>query len=195
MQPCGLITNVKKEDGTADLRTLAGRLKWARLQRKLSQTELARRAGVAQGTIGNLESGGRKDPRRIVEIAGALYCSPAWLASGRGEWDLAKATGDAPVAKEKGAVYHVPSAEERTMLEVWRRMSPSDRKSMLVEMADKAERYQADMQQSLDEAGVKLPFPLTSPVSAKAIRATVAKASVTPTGQKELPLEPAARKR
>lgn len=193
MQAAGLITFVKTEDGTADLRTLAGRLKWARLQRKLSQTELAKRAGVSQGTIGNLESGGRKDPRRIVEIAGALYCSPSWLSSGKGQWDLAKAGSDTPVAREKGAVYHVPNSEERDMLEIWRRMSPSDRKSMLLEMADKAERYQADMQQSLDEAGVKLPFPLTSPVSAKEVRATAAKASVAPTGQRELPL--AERKR
>lgn len=182
------ITTVKPKDGEQNLRTLGGRLAWARAQRKLTQADLAAKAGVKQSTIGNLESGARKNPRELLALCAALYCNPDWLVTGKGEWDVAK-TRTSHVA-EKGAVYHVPSADERGMLEVWRRMSPSDRKLMLAQMAEKAERYQLDMQQSLDEAGVHLPFPLTSPVkSSAAARAVLAKTSVTPSRQKDLPLE------
>ena len=178
MQAAGPITNVNKEDrsppGTSS--TLAARVKWARTQRKLSQPALAKSAGVSQGTIGNIESGERKKPRDLLAIARALYANPDWLESGRGEWDMAKAQG-APTAP-KGAHLRATTSEEDLMLDVWRKMSPSDRKAMLVEMAEKAERYQRDMQQSLDEAGVKLPFPLTSPVSAAAVRKSAARARV-----------------
>jgi transcriptional regulator with XRE-family HTH domain len=199
MQASGPITFVKSEVGTPPGvgSTLAARMKWARGERKLSQPALAKLAGVSQGTIGNIESGDRKQPRKLLAIARALYCNPEWLETGKGEWDGAKA-GSAPpaVAREKGAAYHqAPSPEERDMLEVWRRMSPSDRKAMLVDMLDKAERYQADVQQSLDEAGVQLPFPLTSPLRANATtKAAIARASTAPTGQKQLPLESSRRK-
>lgn len=149
---------------------------------------------MSQGTIGNIESGERKRPRELLAIARALYANPEWLETGRGEWDMAKVRGEAPAAREKGAVYQAPTSDERTMLEVWRRMSPSDRKAMLLEMAEKAERYQLDMQQSLDEAGVKLPFPLTSPISADAVRERTAR-TATATRQRELPLEHSGRKR
>lgn len=183
--PCP-ITVVKSEDGTPDLSTLGARVKWARTQRKLSQQELASRAHVSQGTIGNIESGERKKPRELLSIARALYASPEWLETGRGEWDLAKARGRTPA---KGEVFDAPDDAEREMLGYWRRMSKSDRQEMVAEMAAKAERFQADMQQQLDELGVKLPFPLTSPVSADAARRKpVARSEVTPTGQKELPL-------
>lgn len=81
------ITYVKDEDAEL-LRTLGGRVKWARGQRKLSQTELATQAGVSQGTIGNIESGVRKRPRELLAIARALNASAAWLESGRGDWEV-----------------------------------------------------------------------------------------------------------
>lgn len=79
MQHHGLITDVK---------TLAERLRWAREQRGLTQAALAKKAGVAQGTIGNAESGVRKRPRELLQLAAALGASPVWLESGRGEWDF-----------------------------------------------------------------------------------------------------------
>jgi phage repressor protein C with HTH and peptisase S24 domain len=66
------------------MRTLAERLAWAREQRGLTQEALAKLAGVSQSTIGNLESGLRSNPRRIINIADALGVDPAWLAEGRG---------------------------------------------------------------------------------------------------------------
>lgn len=189
MQAGGPITSVKTEGGIppGPSSTLAARVKWARVERKLSQPALAKAAGVSQGTIGNIESGERKRPRDLLAIAKALYANPEWLESGKGEWDMAKAQGG-PASREKGAHLRATTTEEDQMLDIWRKMSPSDRKAMLLEMAEKAERYQRDMQQSLDEAGVKLPFPLTSPVSAAAVRKATSRTSV-PARQRELDLK------
>lgn len=82
-------TNVKQVDGLITCVTSIGdRIKWARKQRKMSQAELAKSAGVSQGTIGNAESGIRDRPRELLAIARALRASPAWLESGSGEWEF-----------------------------------------------------------------------------------------------------------
>lgn len=67
------------------MKTLAERMAWARAQKQLSQSELAKLAGVSQSTIGNLESGLRQSARRIANIADALSVSAMWLAEGIGE--------------------------------------------------------------------------------------------------------------
>lgn len=65
MQPPCLITGVE---------TYASLLQAARKKAKLTQTQLAQRAGVAQGTIGNIESGERPNPssESLAKIAKAL---------------------------------------------------------------------------------------------------------------------------
>lgn len=76
LQALGLITDVK---------TIAERLKHARLLRNLSQGDLAAKVGVTQSAIGNIESGARRRPRDLVAIAAALHVSPEWLETGKGE--------------------------------------------------------------------------------------------------------------
>lgn len=63
----------------------AERLKRLREAANLTQGELAARAGVSQGTIGNLETGMRKHPRALVAIARALGVTAAYLETGREE--------------------------------------------------------------------------------------------------------------
>lgn len=75
MQPSGLITDVK---------SIADRVKEARQKLGWSQARLAKEAGVSQGTIGNIESGVRKQPRELLSLASALNVSPNWLESGKG---------------------------------------------------------------------------------------------------------------
>jgi transcriptional regulator with XRE-family HTH domain len=65
------------------MKTIADRLKEAR--GPLSQVEVARRAKVKPGTIGNIESGIRKRPRDLLAIAKAVGVNPEWLATGAGE--------------------------------------------------------------------------------------------------------------
>lgn len=68
-----------------DVNTIAERLKLARETAGLTQPELAGKAGVSQGTIGNIESGLRKRPRDLLSIASALGVSPEWLETGKGQ--------------------------------------------------------------------------------------------------------------
>jgi transcriptional regulator with XRE-family HTH domain len=141
MQAAGLITFVKTEK--PDWSTLAKRLKWARDKRGLSQTQLAKAAGVAQGTIGNLESAERKSARKLVSIAAALQVQPAWLESGRGDWEAAK-----------GAVFNALSTEERELLNHWRHLLGSDRRAKLRELAALAKEREAQRRELFEEAGV-----------------------------------------
>jgi transcriptional regulator with XRE-family HTH domain len=73
MQVGGLITSVK---------TIQERATWARERLGLTQKEVAELSGVSQGTIGNLESGARKNPRELLTIARALKVRPDWLKYG-----------------------------------------------------------------------------------------------------------------
>lgn len=67
------------------MKTLATRLQWARAESGMSQQELADRSGVAQSTIGSLESGARKTARKIAIIAHELNVNALWLADGKGQ--------------------------------------------------------------------------------------------------------------
>lgn len=93
--------------------TIAIRCKGEREARGWSQSDLADRAGVSQGTIGNLESGLRKRPREIVSIATALGVSPAWLETGKGE----KRPQAAPPRAHGGGVTHeIPSIGDGNLI-------------------------------------------------------------------------------
>ncbi|ROV56601.1 helix-turn-helix domain-containing protein [Neisseria chenwenguii] len=62
---------------------IGDRIKEARLKLGLSQSALAKRADVSQGTIGQLESGRNQSSGKIVELATALNVSPEWLLYGK----------------------------------------------------------------------------------------------------------------
>lgn len=64
--------------------TIAERLKSAREAAGLRQDELAKKAGVTQGTIANIEGGIRKNPRELLAIARAAGVNAEWLKSGKG---------------------------------------------------------------------------------------------------------------
>ena len=61
------------------------RIKEAREEAGLTQEELAKAAGVAQSTIGGLESERNPGSSRTAEIAAVLGVEPLWLAAGKGE--------------------------------------------------------------------------------------------------------------
>lgn len=50
----------------------------------LSQTELAKRAGLRQQTVGGMEKNPKRRSRYIVQIAAALGVRPEWLDTGVG---------------------------------------------------------------------------------------------------------------
>jgi len=88
---------------------LGERLIQARKLRGTSQAELARRAGVSQPTISDLESGAQAGTRKAPELAHALKVDLSWLLTGRGEMEPRPARRDGDerhvhVVRVKGAV-------------------------------------------------------------------------------------------
>lgn len=83
--------------------TLAQRIQ-ARIEALgISQSELARRAGVPQTTVNSLVRGQRRSTPHIVRLAQVLQTTPAYLA---GETD--DASGDAPPPPaQQQALYHI----------------------------------------------------------------------------------------
>lgn len=79
--------------------SIAERLKQAREDKGLTQPGLAERAGVSQGTIGNVEAGLRKNPRELLAIAAALNVEPEWLKTGKGPKHRAISITDGPAIK------------------------------------------------------------------------------------------------
>lgn len=143
MQVAGLITGVT-QPGEPDLTTIAGRLKWARENvARLSQPDLAANAGVAQGTIGNIESGARKSPRELLAIARAAGVHAEWLKSGRGPRLLAEQA--APTT------FSDLHPLEVNLVTVFRGLGENDRISLLTILNDAVRR--ADVLALLGDKG------------------------------------------
>ncbi len=107
MQWRGQITGVK---------TLAERAIWARTRLGLTQDEVAKRAHVTQGTIGNLESGLRKNPRELLAIASALKVRPEWLKNQTGPAEVTPEqhhTGEAPIQYGGTPLAHAVSQRQQ----------------------------------------------------------------------------------
>lgn len=66
------------------MNTLAKRLRYARERIGLSQSELARRAGIRPQAVQFIEGGRVRRPGSLVELARALSVQPEWLLLGEG---------------------------------------------------------------------------------------------------------------
>jgi len=64
--------------------SISDRLKDRREELRLTQAQLAKKAGVSQSTIGNIEAGTRTSQNSIPQIAEALGVRAIWLAEGKG---------------------------------------------------------------------------------------------------------------
>jgi len=64
--------------------TLGKRLKHARIERGLTQVQLAQASGVKQSDISKLERGESNATTGLVRLAKALGCSAEWLDTGNG---------------------------------------------------------------------------------------------------------------
>jgi transcriptional regulator with XRE-family HTH domain len=103
--------------------TLAERLKAARKAAKLTQTELAHKAGLRwQSLVGNVEAGEQDGTTHIAKFAKVLNVSPLWLETGEGPRD--------PPMQEPGAASYFPDDESR-LLRAFRLASPEMRRSLL----------------------------------------------------------------
>ncbi|WP_420889291.1 S24 family peptidase [Cupriavidus gilardii] len=66
------------------MKTIAERLKSARLAAQLSQEALAKKVGVSQGLIGQIEGGRNQGSKHVAALARALDVSADWLSTGTG---------------------------------------------------------------------------------------------------------------
>lgn len=79
---------------------IASRLKATRLEKAWSQDVLAKKSGVSQGTIGNIESGARRSYGSLPRIAEALGVRNNWLRDGElPKYELAIAQQIKPTEK------------------------------------------------------------------------------------------------
>lgn len=67
--------------------TLSERMKLARAHARLTQAQLAKKTGISQPTISDLERGEQTKSAYTTQIAHACRVSPLWLATGRGDMD------------------------------------------------------------------------------------------------------------
>lgn len=65
--------------------TIGDRIKKARLDIRMTQTELARRAGISGGMLRDLEDNVETETTHIAKLAFALGVAPLWLAEGAGD--------------------------------------------------------------------------------------------------------------
>ena len=117
-----LIVGVKDEP-----KSLGQRVAWARERLGLSQSDLARKAGMTQSAIGNIEAGIRTRPRQLLELAQALNVSQRWLLTGT-ENRPVRAVQQSPAAY---AVENELSEVERVLIQMFRQVPPSIQEQVL----------------------------------------------------------------
>jgi len=85
------------------MKTIAERLAFAR--GSMTQSALAAKAGVSQGTIGNIESGARQSKGSLPQIAEALNINHKWLATGEGQMEIVTASIQSGQAQSSRAIF------------------------------------------------------------------------------------------
>lgn len=88
-----------------DLKTLGGRIAYARKALDLTQSELAKRAGIGQSSIALLESGSTKAPKRALVLAKALQVPLEWLMHGETVEPTELRLGTTPVPEKRYATF------------------------------------------------------------------------------------------
>jgi transcriptional regulator with XRE-family HTH domain len=153
---CKSLTNVKQAgDKLTGVKTIADRTKEARERLGWTQPELAKRAGVAPGTIGNIEAGTRKNPRELLAIAAALGVNPQWLKSGEGPEGASQAAQSIQPAQTMPTL---ALALERLGMALATEM-PEDVRQDVADLLGKlalrngAERHQRELAELLSAAG------------------------------------------
>jgi transcriptional regulator with XRE-family HTH domain len=113
------------------MRDIGLRLRHARKLRKMTQTELAKKAGVKQASVSDLERGESKSFRGVtlVSIARVLNVRAEWLSQGKGAMERK----DLPLSDEALAV---AQAWDRLPTEIRDKIA-----SMIFTMDEQAEKF------------------------------------------------------
>ena len=101
LQDYGATHNIKRMDYSA-------RLKAARKHAGLTQAELAKRLGINQTSISDLERGKSASSSHTTSIAVECGVSPYWLESGKGEMTAATAVRELETVYQTGSYKEYP---------------------------------------------------------------------------------------
>jgi transcriptional regulator with XRE-family HTH domain len=128
----------------------------------LTQPELAARAGVTPGTIGNIEAGTRRQPRQLLAIADALGVRPEWLQDGVLPMRSGGAAPAAPSLRDALAVVlaRLPGLDDYTAGQALNALQAATKPQAPLE------RIEADLLRMLDAPGGS-----TAPEPTKPLRA------------------------
>lgn len=106
--------------------SIGARIREAREQVGFSQAQLARALGITRSACSQWEASDGTAPRRerLEQIARLLGVSYEWLATGR-------STVEPGVLESSPGYASSLTAEQREMLELYQRMSPASRRTLL----------------------------------------------------------------
>ena len=76
---------------------LGTRVRLARIEKRMTQKQLAKAVGISQSTLGALELGNNKSTKAIVSVARVLDVNPTWLETGKGIKEKVAASGEPEV--------------------------------------------------------------------------------------------------
>lgn len=119
---------------------LGDTLRAARKARELTQAQLATKAGVAQGTIGNIESGLRGYGESLVNIARALGVSPEHLRCEPERPGSARVAGPQLAPHEEPPTNEASADEIIELINAYKNASAKDRAQIMASAKVAAKR-------------------------------------------------------
>lgn len=105
------------------------------MDKGLTQEQLAKATGVAQSTIGSLESGARQSARKITAIANALGVNSLWLAEGKGPRESGAPAAIGVATKESRPSHprlQWVDDQEAEVLSLFRACGPDEKNTLIV---------------------------------------------------------------
>ena len=110
--------------------SIGSRLKQARKAERLTQEQLAAKAGLKQSTISDLENGKSASSTSIATLAHALGVSALWLETGKGDAARPRLAA-APPPTPKVARMVLAYEEEEALLDLFRRTDDAGRTEIM----------------------------------------------------------------
>lgn len=113
----GSYENADMKTAIRETTTLAERMKLARAHARLTQVQLARKTGIKQPTISDLERGEQTKSAYTTQIAHACGVSPLWLATGRGDMGATEADEEMALSDDETRLLAILRSLPTTMQE------------------------------------------------------------------------------
>jgi len=116
------------------METIGERVTRLRSEKKWTQDQLAKEAGIAQSTVNGVEKGARqKRPSSLIKIAHALGVDANWLRTG--------------IGKQGGAGIHL-TEEEELLLRALPLLDPGTKRSWFLTAKDVLEQHDSSKQKA-----------------------------------------------